>query len=105
MGAAFPRTDQLLIAPEIRERIAVSALDLTRTGTGLLAVRMQLANCSSTDLVLRVRTQFLDSSGANSEMPSTWHDVFLGARSVAEYHESAFSLQAEAVRVELDVES
>lgn len=101
-AARVPGANSVLIVPSLGSSIAVSQAELTRTAVGNPAVRLELANCSSETVRLRLRTQFMDADARPTEPISAWKEVVVLARSAAGYDEIGTQRPGTHFRVELD---
>lgn len=78
------------------------SIELGTSATGLATVQSELANCTDSAMLVRLRTRFLDAQGRPSEPVSIWRDVSIGLRSVAFYEEKALSLGSKHFLLEVD---
>jgi hypothetical protein len=102
LEASVPGLNSILLSPAAADRVSVQRAELGTSPMGLAKVSLAVSNCTSSPMLLRVRTQFMDGSGRRTEPISVWREMTVGAGSVAEVDELATQPESRGFRVEID---
>jgi hypothetical protein len=102
LEASVPGLNSILVSPAAADRVSVQRAELGTSPTGLARVSLAVSNCTSSPMLLRVRTQFMDESGRRTEPISIWRELVVGPGSVIEVDELAMQPASRGFRVEID---